>query len=232
MRKALLPWVVITLLVLVTVAVVLFSWAGDRIDARVELAKAVLTLITAVLVTGVLSVALSWHSARRAHFDERTRVLSGALQELKAGVERVHLTRSLLAADRSATNAKAQVAGLSTARSHLQEVERERHVRGTEVAGEVQVMLDYLRTLRDEIGAHYADLDLESLREQRHREAVVAGRADQLRPPAAFMKTDLPRLGEFIDLEVFNRSTFTDAYRRARTTLTDWLAEAERRSGP
>ena len=228
MRRALL-WLTVVLLVLAAAAVLVFSWAGDRIDLRAELPKAMLTLITAVLISGLLSVALAEHNARRASRAERAPVLARALQELKVGVERVHLTRALLAADRSATNVKAQIAGISAARTNLHEVERELHVHGTEVAGHVQVMLTYLRSLREEIGEHYAALDLESLREQRDREAVVAGRADQLRPRAAFLDTDMPHLREFVDLTVFNKSTFSTAYGAAKGELTRRRAEAEGR---
>src|SRR5947209_7538726 len=67
-------------------------------DIPLEVAKAGINLIVAVLITGVLSVVLTRHAADRARQEVRASELAGALRELKAGYERIQVARFFLRA--------------------------------------------------------------------------------------------------------------------------------------
>ena len=97
----------------------LLASAQTSIDVPLEIAKAVLTLMTAVLITGVLSFVLSDRNARRARLEDRERVLTSALQNLKAGYERVQVARFYLTASRTASMLQEQISKVSESRTLL-----------------------------------------------------------------------------------------------------------------
>ena len=91
-----LVWLIALVALLLFAAWRLISAAGGGANFRLELAQALINLTVALLITGVLSSVLNHRNVERSRRDDRAAVLSGALQNLKAGYERVQVARFFL----------------------------------------------------------------------------------------------------------------------------------------
>jgi hypothetical protein len=100
------------------------------VDVPLEIAKGLITLAVAVLVTGVLSFILAERNRELALHEERVRVLAAARQDFKAAYEQVHTARFFLKVHPSAKTLDEQISTLNGARERLQRVQRERRVMG------------------------------------------------------------------------------------------------------
>ena len=88
------------LFVLVILLMLLLPQVKPGTDLALEFAKGVLTLITAILVAGVLSFLLTQFATKQTGRNGKGRRSSRQLQELKAGYERIEVARFLLSAHR------------------------------------------------------------------------------------------------------------------------------------
>jgi hypothetical protein len=105
--------------VVVVVIAILLSRAGPGIDVPPEVAKGLISLAVALLITGALSYILSERSRMQADRAEQERLLVSALQELKSAHEKVQIVQfwlssgpRLIAALNSVTLPGAVVAGV------------------------------------------------------------------------------------------------------------------------
>src|SRR5690242_11758716 len=97
MRRTLI-WLSGLFLVLLVLEGALLWRASARIDVGAEVAKGLMPLCAAVLVTGIITYTLNQRNFERTREAEKMRILTGALQDLKAGFERASIARHLLAA--------------------------------------------------------------------------------------------------------------------------------------
>jgi hypothetical protein len=222
----------IALVVLVVALAWLLSLVDPAVDVPLELAKAVLTLIIAVMVTGVLSAVLSNRGARQAALDERARVLTSALQELKAGYERVQVARFYLAAHRTGEMFRDQIDALTDARARLHKVQRERYVLGTDVDRQAQRMLNYLTAITDEYKTNFVRVAEDALQEERARERAKQQEVIGLTDIAELSPAIFPRLTEFVDDSLWGAGAFNQNYRLAKRQLQAWLDDGARRRPP
>jgi hypothetical protein len=214
------------LAVLSVLLFVLLARVDPGVDVALELAKAVLTLMTAVLITGVLSAVLGQRNTRQAALDERARVLATALQELKAGYENVQVARFYLSAHRTGRTFEEQIGRLTDARTRLHKVQRERFVLDTIVDEQVQRMLDYITEIANEYRANYLQIARDALAEKRVRDDVEEGRAEDLSAVPLLPGTTFPMLVEFVDDTMWRQGDFHQAYRSAKHQLQVWLDES------
>ncbi|QFU92065.1 hypothetical protein [Amycolatopsis sp. YIM 10] len=213
-----------TLVLLGGALVVLFLAADPSVDLALEGAKTVMNLIVAVIVTGVLSVALAHRASNRAAHEERKVVLVAALRNLKAGYEQVQLARFFLSAHRTGATLVEQVSRLAEARSFLHLVQRERYLVNTEIDDHVQQMLNYIRGVSDEYLEKYQKIAEAALREERARKQFVDGAVDELPEQPVLCATEFPRLNDFVQPpELWKLGYFDQNYRAAKGKLEDWL---------
>lgn len=210
-----------------------------------EAAKAILTLIVALLITGILSFVLAQRAARQARDeaeraaqrardeaeraaqqardDDEARVLIGALQELKAGYERIQVARFHLSAQPTASALLKHISAISEARSQLHRVQRERFVLDTDVDNAVQLMLNYLTELANEYKANYQWITESALTEERFRKQVVEGSREHLGPVGVLDPARFELFTEFMDDARWRGGEFHRAYRQAKGLLQQWL---------
>jgi hypothetical protein len=218
--------------VLAGILIVVLQSVPDDTVLSLEFAKALISLITAVLITGILGVVLGWHSARQARREERARALAGALQELKAGFERVRNAQFLLRSNPSARAFKEQVLRISEARGHLHKVQRERFVRNTPVRRKAQLMLNGLDELFDEYRCNYPDLTRAALAEDRAEREFLDGSRAEL-PAVPLLPPDKYRaVYTFIDEDKFVSGPFAQAYVEAKDDLEALLDNVDKSVRP
>jgi hypothetical protein len=229
MRKVLLALAGLVV-VFVVAAVLLFAAAGPSTDVPLELAKALVNLTVAVLITGVLSYVLTQRATRKAQLDDRARVLASALQNLKAGYEHVQVARFFLMAHPTGRTFTEQIANLMEARTYLHRVQRERFVLGTEVDDHVQEMLDYVSDLADEYRHNYTRVVDDVLREERARRRVLEGIDDHLMDIPLLSAEGFPKIAALIDESWWGNNSLHRAYRLSKKKIQDWLDESSRLS--
>lgn len=212
--------------VLAVTAVILFALADPAADVALEVAKATVNLVVAILITGVLSFILTQRNAQQVARDDRAKVLADGLRDLKAGYERVQVARFFLAAHPTGKAFEEQITTFSEARALLHRVQRERFVLGTDVGDQVQFMLDYLTAVTDEYKANYLRITEDRLKEERALERVREGVDKQLAEPAKLQPSLFPRVAALIDDTTWRQDTFHSAYTGAKTQLHDWLNQS------
>ncbi len=213
--------------VLAVVLVLLLALADPSADLALEGAKTVMTLIIAVLVTGVLSAVLAQRATNRAELEDRKGVMVAALRNLKAGCEQVELARFFVAANRTATTVIEQIPRLIDARSSLHLVQRERFLVGTEIDDRVQNMLVYLADLADEYMNNWQTLAEAALREERARKQYIDGMIDAPPEQLPLNGALFPRLFEFGQPpNQWEHGVFDRNYQIAKGKLRDWLTES------
>jgi hypothetical protein len=189
-------------------------------DIGLEVAKGLMNLLSALLVTGILSIVISQRSSDRARRDDERRTLSAALNELKAGYECTLTAWFFLRSHPTGKTYLEQIEHVIAARSRLQRVQRERFVLGTEVEAAVQEMLDVLLALMSEFSHGYRQISADALTEDAVREALRSGdeEADLAGVPA-LRSTEFPHLHGFMAAGEDQSGPFHDAYKAARDGL-------------
>lgn len=175
-----------------------FLWQSNQ-DVSFEIAKGLMSLTIALIVTGLLSFIITERARRRAKEDDDVQVLVGALQDLKAAFEKVAVARFFLASHPTALGFEQQMPAIAEARQRLQKAQRERLILGTDLGKEFQRMLDYLSHVGEEYLKNYDDILVASLREQGQRDKIKSGeRTAMLDAPRLTDKPDIyPCLTEF-----------------------------------
>lgn len=213
-------------LVLVCVLAALLQSVGSGVNLPLEVFKALMSLATAVLVTGVLSFLLSQYATQQSRRSERGAIVSAALQELKSGYERIAVARFFLGADPSGRTYQEQIAGMSEARGRLHRVQRERFIIDTDVDTYVQNMLDYLTEVADEYKAHHVRILVDSLvAERRCKEFLESATADEIDLPK-LSAHEFPRLFAMLDETRWHQDAFYENYRSAKNALQEQLSQA------
>jgi len=198
----------------------------DDTALPLEFAKALISLITAVLISGILGAVLAHHNADRARREDRARAFAGALQDLKAGYERVQVARFLLRANPSPRTLKEQVSSFSEARGQLHKVQRTRFVHDTSVEHCVQDMLDAMNGMFDEYRHNHADLSRDALAEERAEKAFLDGRSDRYPAVPTLSEDRFRAVHSFLeDDRAWKQGPFHTAYSRAKRTLEEQLRE-------
>ncbi|GAB2566985.1 hypothetical protein Aab01nite_45540 [Paractinoplanes abujensis] len=82
--------------VLIAGALTLLNSAADTVDVPMEIAKWLMNLAVAVVITGGLTVEINKRNLDRSKRDERTAALTQALQEVKAAYEEGLQLRKML----------------------------------------------------------------------------------------------------------------------------------------
>lgn len=164
---------------LVTAAGVLLGHAGGSVDVSFEIAKGLISLIVAIIVTGFVTFLLNRHSQERARRDERVKTLTGALQELKPAYEEGSQTRFMLGTSPTPETFMDQIPAIGRARARLQRVQRERFIHDTQVETLAQAMLDYLSRLGQEYRDNHPDILRDALLEEAACNAVRSGTATE-----------------------------------------------------
>ncbi|TFV86503.1 hypothetical protein E4P40_12745 [Blastococcus sp. CT_GayMR20] len=212
--------------VLAVILILVLQSVPDDAVLSLEFAKALISLITAVLITGILGVVLAHHNADRARREDRARAFAGALQDLKAGYERVQVARFLLTANPSARTLMEQVSSFSEARGQLHKVQRTRFVHDTPVEDCVQDMLDAMNGTFDEYRENHAELLRDALAEERAEKAFLDGTTDRYPAVRTLSKDCFHALHLFLeDGEAWKQGPFHRAYSKAKKTLEDQLRE-------
>jgi hypothetical protein len=207
------------LVALVVTVALLISAADPATDVPLELAKALINLIVAILITGVLSYVLTQRAAHRARLDDEAQVLAGALRNLKAGYEQVQLARFYLSAHRTGAAFAEQITRLTDARSFLHIVQRERFVMDTDVDDDVQSMLNYVMALANEYRMNYRRIAESALIEERARSRFLDGADSALVELPTLSSAEFPRVDSFIDQEQWTDGEFQQSYKHAKQVL-------------
>jgi hypothetical protein len=200
----------------------LFNAAQPSVDVPLEVAKGLITLAAAVLVTGVLSFVLSERNRELARQEERVRVLAAARQDFKAAYEQAHTVRFLLAVHPSAKTLDEQSSELMRARERLQRVQRERFIReNTATDSAIQAMLDYLKEILREYGTNYLLVTYEKLAEEAEHRRVVDGENIRLKDRSLLSDPRFAALAAFISDDEYELSSFAKGYQDVK----EWLEE-------
>jgi hypothetical protein len=212
----------VLLAVLVAAAGLLLGRAGGTVDVPFEIARGLISLIVAIMVTGFVTFLLNRHSQERARRDEQVKTLTGALQELKAAYEEVNQTRFLLGTAPTAKTFMDQVPAIGRARARLQRVQRERFILGTPVETLAQAMLDYLSRLGQEYRDNHPDVLRDALLEEAACNAVRSGTATELNLVHLDEKR-YPAVFALIDHDGWRAGDFDVSYQSAKKLLHDWI---------
>lgn len=193
-------------------------------DVPLEVAKGLINLAVAIVVTGALSFLfaslLAKQNREQSQHDERIRIITAASQDLKAGFERASLARFILSAHPSAKRLTEQLRSLAEARALLQRVQRERFLRDDpSVDRAIQRMLNYLTDLGMEYKEHYEYIASEALAEEADREKVLQGKEERAKPRSLVPDPRFPKLAAFISDAEGPSNTFQEAY----DYVKDWL---------
>jgi hypothetical protein len=212
----------VLLAVLVTAVGVLLGRAGGTVDISFEIAKGLISLIVAIIVTGFVTFLLNRHSQDRARREERVKTLTGALQELKAAYEEVNQTRFLLGTSPTPKTFMEQIPAIGRARARLQRVQRERFILDTQVEALAQSMLDYLSRLGQEYRDNHPDVLRDALLEEAAYNSVRSGKATDLNL-VSLDKTKYPVVFALTDHDSWRADDFHTSYRNAKELLHDWI---------
>jgi hypothetical protein len=195
------------------------------VDVPLEIAKGLITLAVAVLVTGVLSFVLAERNRELALHEERARVLTTALQDFKAAYEQVHMARFFLKVHPSAKRLDEQISSLNGARERLQRIQRERFVREDQrINGTIQGMLDYLKVLTGEYGRNYLHITHEKLAEEAEHKKIQSGDDIELKERSLLSDPRFAALAAFISDEQYRSSDFAKGYQVIKVWLDEELS--------
>jgi NhaP-type Na+/H+ or K+/H+ antiporter len=212
--------------VLIIALILLIPRIPPGADLALELWKALLTLIVAILTTGFLSFLLAQYNAAQARRDEYARVLTGALQQLKSGYERVQVARFFIAAHRTGKTLSEQIPAISEARSWLHKVQRERFIIGTTIDEDVQSMLDYLTAITNEYKGNYLKVLEARLLEERAQKKLLDEGASDLSAITELPVEHFPILAGMVDDKAWTKDAFQKSYSSAKHSLQVLLDEA------
>jgi hypothetical protein len=208
------------------VALVILTWMllrqSTAANMALEVAKGLISLTIALIVTGFLSFAISERSRRQAKDDDLAKVYVGALQDLKVAFEKVSYSRYFLIAHTTALTFEQQIPAIAEARQRLQKVQRERYILGSPLERDFQTMLDYLSDLAREYRDNYDVILIESLRESAQRERIKRGEvaATTLEVCDLSNETDIfPCLSEFATRGEWRGSSFFLTYNTLKREL-------------
>jgi hypothetical protein len=213
----------LALAALLAVSAVLFlSTADTGVDIGLEIGKTLLTLVSAVLVTGVLTFVLSQLSAREAVRREHERVLVDSLRELKTAYETIQIVRYFLAASPTALSLSQQIRVVLDARAQLHRVQRERLVRDSPADTAIDAMLTYLTQVAAEYKQEFHSITEMALQEEHARDVVRSG-AGRLLPQPQLPPTAFTAVYAFIDESTWQEGEFNLNYLRAKRHLQSQL---------
>jgi len=221
--KRVLGSLAILLAALMVTVGVLFTRAKSTVDVPLELAKGLISLIVAIIVTGFVTFMLNRYSQERARRDERVMTLTAAFQELKAAYEEVSQSRFLLGTSPTAKTLSEQIPAIGRARARLQRVQRERFILGTEVEILAQLMLNYLSRLGQEYRDNHPDVVRDALLEEAKYESVRSGHATELNVPR-LAEANYPLVFTLIDHDSWQSGDFDVSYQKAKKVLQEWIA--------
>jgi exonuclease VII large subunit len=219
MKRILVALGVLLVLLLFLIAGLLTAVRPD-VDVPLEIAKGLITLAVAVLVTGVLSFILAERNRELALHEERVRVLAAARQDFKAAYEQVHTARFFLKVHPSAKTLDEQISTLNDARERLQRVQRERFIReNQQTDGAIQGMLDYLRSLTGEYGENYLYLTCEKLAEEAEHKKILNGDDIELKERSLLSDPRFAALAAFVADQQYRSSNFAKGYQVVKVWL-------------
>ena len=214
----------VLLAVLIAATGVLLGHADDSVDVSFEIARGLISLIVAVIVTGFVTFLLNRQSQDRARRDERVKTLTGTLQELKAAYEEVSQTRFLLATNPTPKTFIDQIPAIGRARARLQRVQRERFILNTQVDVAAQSMLDYLSRLGQEYRDNHPDIRRDALLEESACDAVRSGTTTELKM-THLDRTKYPVVFALTDHDSWTAGQFQTSYQEAKRLIQKWISE-------
>jgi hypothetical protein len=216
--------VVGSLFVLLAVFIIILLLQARDANIPLEVAKGLINLAVALLITGALSFFVTKFLADRAReqaqLDERVRVLTTALQDFKGGYEQASITRFFLSASPSAKSLEERMTGLAEARARLQRVQRERFLRENKpINGTIQRMLNYLSSLGNEYRQHYSLIAMEALAEEATRQKALKDCTTNVEIKPVLPDSRFPCFSAFLSEDEWDNSTFKESYRKVKTWL-------------
>jgi hypothetical protein len=197
-------------------------------DVPLEVAKGLINLAVAIVVTGALSFLLATLLAKQAReqaqHDDRMRTLTAASQDFKAGAEQAFIVRFLISTNPSAKTLTEQLTSLVEARARLQRVQREPFLRDDpHVNREIKRMLRCLDDLGIEYRSQYPYIAREALAEEAAREAVLRGDKENAELRSLLPDPRFPKLAEFILDEGGSLRAFQESYDYVKNWLEQQL---------
>ncbi len=226
MRRTL-AWLSAFFLVLVAIEAVLLWRASSRIDVQAELAKGLMPLCAAVLVTVLITYALNQRNFERTREAEKTRILTGALQDLKAGFEHASVARYLISAHPTGKRMEEQVETIIKARATLQRMQRERFVLHEDIEDQVDMMLHYLAELVGEYRSNYGRIVTSMAREEALLSEIRQGNEGDLSEAHLIRGGDFPLLAAYLDDDQWSDSAFWHNYDAVKAVLRKRIRELD-----
>jgi hypothetical protein len=197
-----------------------------------EVAKVLMSLIVAIIVTGLISSTLSRRAQQRTERIAKLRALSWALQDLKGAYEQMSVARTMLRANLSGRTFEEQLPAILSCRARLQRIERDRVIGDDDLTGErgpIAQMVTFTREVRNFYIANYAQIARSTLIDELHH-ARLRDDVDMVVEPTSAAKLDLTQLSETKFLEeligtrcIWHQSTFRKGYNRAKETLEEQI---------
>ncbi|MEV6648896.1 hypothetical protein [Amycolatopsis sp. NPDC051371] len=225
MRKILSVLVPIFMGVLTFIGV-LFTAASSNVDVPLEVAKGLINLAIAILVTGGLSYFLSDRARKQAEVTEVGRLLVGVMQDLKSAHETVQVVQFRLNADCSPMRLREQIEVLIEVRANLQRLRHERLIRDDVGAyGEIKRMTNYIRALAEEYAANLPTTSELITTFERDTQQYLQSKTDH---PPAMPKLEMQQFKELQNLlndERFRNGQFYAGYMRARLWIENKLSQ-------
>ncbi len=211
---------------LIVAITALLAAAKPAADVPLELAKGLLTLVVALLVTGGLGYVLS---ERRRADDKRAgdeRLLVGAFQDLKAAHEQVQVVHLRLRTDRSLIQLREQMDVMIEVRARLQRLRHDLPIRDDSgMVDEIKRMTNYLRELAQEYADHFPHVESVCLSWEVDYQRML--RSEEVVPRRPVLDgNQFPKATMFID--EFVTSEFHEGYRAARLKMEEKLSSLKR----
>ncbi|WP_410644976.1 hypothetical protein [Amycolatopsis sp. lyj-346] len=204
--------------------------SASNVDVPAEVGKWLLTLGTALAVTGALSVAIKLRDERRA----RQSAWEVRLSTIIAANHSVVVIRLMLRAHKTARAYRDQIAELTRVRAQLRTLHADGAIlMSAELLAAVKAMRRYLDAVGQEYEAGYLPVARQQMVDERRMEDAVRDAANEslttalgeylMSPtPAWAMLTDparFPCLVAFLDEESFRASSYRTGYQNAKRLL-------------
>jgi hypothetical protein len=204
-----------------------FARAKPGTDVPLEIAKGLITLAVALLITGLLSFFLAERARNRTERADMERMLVGALQDLKSAHERVQIVQFRLLAEPSPMRLREQFEELLEIRAQLQHIRHERLIRDhPDAYWPIKRMANYIRSLGGEYASNLPAITHDCIAFERDTQSYLRG---TLADPPTAPKLDLDSssfrtLKTLVDNDKFKESQFRQGYREARSWIEDKLS--------
>jgi hypothetical protein len=222
-----LVWLGVFLGLLLLLIAGLLTAVEPDVDVPFEIARGLITLAVAVLVTGVLSFVLAERNRELAQHEERVRVLVAARQDFKTAYGQVHVARFFLGAHPSAKTLDEQIGTVTGARERFQHVQRERSIgENKHIEAKIQDMLNYLKGLTGEYRENFLYITQERLVEEAEQKQILEGHDPELKDRSLLPDPRFAHLAAFVSEEQYRSSDLFKRYNEVKKWLEKELSHS------